>query len=74
MSEIDPKEFAELLNNLLHASYRLTGAHIRNRGTKTPTAEKRRSVDRLFLRVFGRKATEDEHDVIGTQSVSYGGW
>jgi hypothetical protein len=75
MADINPAAMCELLNGLLHASYRLTAADARNpRRTTTPRLEKRRAVDRLFLALFGRKATGAEHETIGTDSVSYGGY
>lgn len=70
-----PEDFADALNGLLHASYRLTAAHTRNpKRTKTPATNKRQAVDRLFRLVFGRPATEAEHVVVGTAAYAYGGF
>lgn len=76
MPETNPNEFAELLREVLHASYHLTNAAIRSnyRRTKTPELHKRRAVDKLFRLVFGRKASKEEHAIIGTESYSYGGY
>lgn len=71
----DPSEFAVLLNNVLHASYRLTNADLRNpRKTKTPAIQKRRAIDQLFRAVFGRPATAEENYIVGSTAVSYGGY
>ncbi len=63
--------FADAVAEIVIASHAVCRSVVQNRGTKTAISRKRRAIDRMWLDLFGRKATDAEHDAMTTNATGY---